>query len=269
MMSTFDRQFNDLAKRIQGVPWMTEIQGRRIWEHFRTTRPAIALDIGTCYGTSAAYMAGAMRALGAGRVVTVDSGQFDDRSQAREWCEILWERCEVRDLIEVIRIPHSTYSWWLMEQTSARTDRTGNCDPIYDFVYLDGGKLLTLDASAVVFIEQLLKPGGWLLMDDLDWTYSAHPEGVPVVQYPDDVSYHLSDAEISTPHLRAVFDLVVKRHPNFSAFREQDGQWGWALKAPGAVKTVVIESGAAARPQYGAIRAALGRTRRAARKLRR
>jgi len=240
-LSTYDRQFRDLVERIGDVPWMTPTQGRRIWDHFLGARPLMALDIGTCYGTSAAYMAGAMRAIGEGRVVTVDSAQFDDRSEAKQWCEVLWERCGVRDLIETIRIPHSSYVWWLMEQVAGRSDKRGNCEPVYDFVYLDGAKSLTVDTAAVIFVEQLLRPGGWLLVDDLDWRHEDHPALIPTVQYPDDVSYRFSSAEIAMPHLRAVFDMVVKRHPSFGNFVEQDGAWGWAQKVSGDRKVVIIE----------------------------
>ena len=69
----------------------------------------------------------------------------------------------------------SSYTWWLKEQVQARSDRAGNVEPLYDFVYLDGAKNWTIDGLAVVLVEKLLRPGGWLLMDDLDWTYAQDP----------------------------------------------------------------------------------------------
>ena len=69
----------------------------------------------------------------------------------------------------------SSYTWWLKEQVQARSDRAGNVEPLYDFVYLDGAKNWTIDGLAVVLIEKLLRPGGWLLMDDLPWTYAQDP----------------------------------------------------------------------------------------------
>ena len=68
----------------------------------------------------------------------------------------------------------STYTWFLKKQVEARSDAAGNCEPLYDFCYLDGSKDWTTDGLAVVLIEKLLRPGGWLLMDDLDWTFSSH-----------------------------------------------------------------------------------------------
>lgn len=243
-----DAVFERLVASIDGTPWMSPDQGRRVWDHIRSTRPALVLDVGTCYGTSAAYMAAACQANGSGRVVTVDSAQFDDRVDIVKWCRDLWDRCGVSDSVDMVRIPHSNYAWWLMEQVAEHSDG-GACRPLYDFVYLDGAKWLTLDAASVVLIEQLLCPEGWLLMDDLDWSYADHPELVPVVSYPQtQTSYRFSDAEIAAPHLRAVFDLVVKRHPAFTRFVEQNGQWGWAQKLPGAQPRMRIEVSSARPP---------------------
>ena len=111
----------------------------------------------------------------------------------------------------------------------ARTPH-GNCEPRFDFVYLDGAKNWTVDGLAVVLVEKLLRPGGWLLMDDLDWTYAQDPgreatDGV--------VHRELSEPERTEPHLRAVFELIVAQHPSFTELRVQDEWWGWARKAPG------------------------------------
>ena len=67
----------------------------------------------------------------------------------------------------------SSYTWWLKEQVQARSDARATSSRRYDFVYLDGAKNWTIDGLAVVLIEKLLRPGGWLLMDDLHWTYAT------------------------------------------------------------------------------------------------
>ena len=133
----------------------------------------------------------------------------------------------------------SSYTWWLKEQVQARSDRAGNVEPLYDFVYLDGAKNWTIDGLAVVLVEKLLRPGGWLLMDDLDWTYAQDPgrdatDGI--------VHRELSEAERTEPHLRAVFDLIVAQHPSFTEVRVQDEWWGWARKAPGEPRRYSVET---------------------------
>ena len=85
-----------------------------------------------------------------------------------------------------------------------------------------------IDGLAALLCEKLLRPGGWLLLDDIYWTYAGH-ETAPG-QGPDDL--HLSAAERSVPHVEAVFNLVVKQHPAFTRFLVEDDEWGWAQKAP-------------------------------------
>ena len=229
--------FDALVAAIDGLPIMTPDQGRRIWEHFLEHRPERVLDIGTCYGTSAAYMAGALRHLGRGEVVTVDTSQFDAQSPAKEMVTELLRRCDLTDWVRVVRMPHSSYAWWLLEEVQQyRADNDG-----YDFVYLDGAKNFETDTAAVVMIEQLLRPGGWLLLDDLPWRFAEHPQFEPTTAVANEVSFQLSDAQRTTPHVRAVFDFVVETHPGFTDYRvDGDGQWGWAQKGAGRDRRLLV-----------------------------
>ncbi len=254
MREAFDR----VAAAIDGTPVMTREQGGRIWEHAARHRPVDVLDIGTAHGASAAYLAGALAFLGRGRVVTVDSAQFDDRSPAAGMARQLFERVGVADRVEMVRIPHSDYAWWLLDAVRRR-DR-----PRFDFVYLDGAKTFALNAASVVLIEQLLHPGGWLLMDDLRWTYGDHPHFAPSTVHPDGSRYELSAEQLAAPQLRAVFDHVVRAHPGFGqTYVDMDGWWGWARKSR-AAGLVTAAAGAERRARRGA-----GRVRDGVRRARR
>jgi predicted O-methyltransferase YrrM len=238
---------------------MSPEQGRTVYEHVRATRPAEVLELGTAHGVGAAYLAAGLEDNGAGRLVTVDfAGACYDPSP-----EAVLERAGLRGRVEIVR-EHSSYTWWLKEQVQARSDRHGNCEPRFDFVYLDGAKHWTIDGLAVVLVEKLLRPGGWLLMDDLDWTYAQDPhreatDGI--------VHRELSEPERTEPHLRAVFELIVAQHPSFTELRVQDEWWGWARKAPGEPRRLRIET---SRPlealAAGAARKALRRARNARRR---
>ena len=229
--------FVHVARCLADVKWMTPDQGRIVYDHLRRTGARDVLDIGTCFGASAGYLAAAVLANGGGRVTTVDSSQFDSVTPAKETVESNLAACGVRELVDIVRIPHSSYAWWLKEQVEARTDEAGNCSPAYDFVYLDGAKSLTIDGVSVVLIERLLRPGGWLLLDDLDWTFDYNPTAAQT----DGVTYAMSPAERSEPHVRAVFELIVKGYPSFTQLRLMDGQWGWAQKQPDAPRRYSVE----------------------------
>ena len=252
--------FDTVAAAIAGVPFMSPAQGRIVYDHVVATRPAAALELGTAHGVGAAYLAAALADNGHGHLTTVDfAGAAYDPPPAA-----VLARAGVADRVTVVR-EFSSYTWWLKEQVAAASDAHGNVEPRFDFVYLDGAKNWTIDGLAVVLVEKLLRPGGWLLMDDLDWTYADDPgrdatDGV--------ANRDLSEPERTEPHLRAVFDLIVAQHPSFTELRVQDEWWGWARKAPGAPPRRTVET---SRPlgalAAGAARRVLRAGRRRARRV--
>ncbi|HEX3688095.1 MAG TPA: class I SAM-dependent methyltransferase [Solirubrobacteraceae bacterium] len=229
-------RFEDVANAVQGVPFMSPAHGRRVYDHVRETRPERILELGSGYGVGAAYMAAALHENGSGRLTTVDYSiaSFDPRP------ETLLTEVGLAEHVEVVR-DFSTYTWFLKERIEERSDPDGNCEPVYDFVYLDGSKNWTVDGLAVFLIEKLLRPGGWLLMDDLHWRY-ADSEWAHLFDGNGRPFGPLSPREREQPHLRAVFDLIVMQHPAFNEFRIEDDWFGWARKLPGQPRRFELRS---------------------------
>lgn len=228
--------FETVAAAVEWVPepHIPVAQGRVIYEHVRKTKPAHVLELGTAHGVSAAYIAAALDANGDGHLTSVDSSHFTWRHPTP--AELL-EATGLHDRVSLDR-SYSTYTWFLKEQVDARSDDAGNCEPLYDFCFLDGQKNWTVDGLAVVLIQKLLRPGGWLLLDDLGWTYSALTTRH---HYWTDVAA-LSERERTEPHLRAVFELIVKQDPRFTELRIQDEWWGWARKGPGEPRRLTLDT---------------------------
>jgi predicted O-methyltransferase YrrM len=230
-----------------------------LYEHIRRTRPARALELGTARGVSAAYIAAAMEANGEGELVTVDSAAY------------AWTDPSPREVLHRAGLLHrvsldrrySTYTWFLKEELARRCDEHGNCEPVYDFCFLDGSKNWTIDGLAVLLIERLLRAGGWLLLDDLDWRYSDRPPGRK--RHYSVSLRQLTEAERNEPHVRAVFDLLIRPHPSFTELRIEDEWWAWARKAPGEPRRLRIETSRSA-VSYALV--AVRRGRRSVRKLR-
>jgi predicted O-methyltransferase YrrM len=220
-------RFDEVASAVAGVPFMTPELGRRVYDHIIESHPERALELGTAHGVSAAYIAAALDENGTGTLTTVDhAGAAYDPSPA----DVL-ARAGLGDRVTIVR-DCSSYNWFLKREIEAASDADGNCEPRYDFCYLDGSKNWNIDGLAVVLIEKLLRPGGWLLMDDLEWTYESNPWIVP---HADGRPLGpMSEDERTQPHLLAVFELLVKQHPSFTRFIREDAWYGWAQKAPGA-----------------------------------
>jgi predicted O-methyltransferase YrrM len=248
-------EFEAVAEAVRGIPFMSPELGRRVYEHVRFTEVDDALELGTAHGVSAAYMAAALEANGRGHVVTVDhAGAAYDPSP-----EAVLERAGLGHRVTIVR-RHSSYNWFLKEQIEQASDPSGNCRPRFDFCYLDGSKNFNLDGLAVVLIEKLLRPEGWLLMDDLEWTYANNPwilpheDGRPLGP--------LSESERTEPHLLAVFEVIVKQHPSFTRFVREDAWYGWAQKGTGSQRRYEVTT---SRPLRAVVASELRRSRRARR----
>src|SRR5262249_32337727 len=73
---------------------------------------------------------------------------------------------------------------------------------------------------------KLLKPGGILVLDDLDFK-------IRVLSWWQATHSHLSERELDEYQMVMVGDLVVKQHPELEGFRvTDDGGIGWAQKRP-------------------------------------
>jgi predicted O-methyltransferase YrrM len=227
--------YEAVVAAVEGVPHMTPEQGRIIYDHVRATKPERALELGVAHGVGAAYIAAALHENGRGELTTVDSAAFLYEDPT---AEELMERLGLSEIVTVDR-SYSTYTWFLKEQIEAQSDADGNCEPRYDFVYLDGAKEWTIDGLAVFLIEKVLRHNGWLLMDDLDWTFSSGARNGKVALKETSA---MSDEEWTQPHLRKVFELIVQQHPSFTEMRIQDGWWGWARKAPGEPRQLSLET---------------------------
>jgi predicted O-methyltransferase YrrM len=94
----------------------------------------------------------------------------------------------------------------------------------FDFCFIDGQHSWEVDGLAVLLVERLLRPGGIVILDDLDWTYAASRSLANTKQLE-----NIPLEERNTPQVRKVFDLLVKGNPAFGEVSERDG-WGFAIK---------------------------------------
>jgi hypothetical protein len=76
-------------------------------------------------------------------------------------------------------------------------------------------------------VTRLLRPGGWLLMDDLHFRPRDHPGWETAFS-------QMSEDELNTGQVGMVYDLLVKTHPQLGRFTLSNaGHMGWARKLGG------------------------------------
>lgn len=224
---------------------MGEERGAELYEWVRSHRPADCLELGFAHGVSTLYFAAALESLGAGKVTSVD----------RETALELQPRAA--DLLGSAGLSHraelvyeeTSYNWFLHRKLREQV-REGICEPCYDFVFIDGAHNWEVDGLAFLLVDKLLRPGGWVLFDDMRW---EHDE-----RWPD-----LPPDQRELAQVGEVFELLAGSHPSYRELRA-DGNWGWARKAEAGephVRTVYRRDlKETVRDAAGTVRRRLGRS---------
>src|SRR6266704_3691094 len=159
--------FEDAERIVSDLPapHIPANRGRVLYEHIRKHRHEDVLELGTARGGSAVFIAAALEANGKGHLTSVDSTRWQWLNPAPR--EVL-EKAGLSNWVTLDK-RFSTYTWFLKAEIEKRLDDAGSAQPEYDFIFLDGSKNWSTDGLAVVLAERLLRPGGWLLLDDLGW----------------------------------------------------------------------------------------------------
>jgi predicted O-methyltransferase YrrM len=207
--------FDKAADYLADIPMMKPYAGRRLYNFILEHKPERILELGFAHGTSTCYMAAALDELGRGHITTFDQESRRDREPD------IYTSLAALGLGEYVTPvwAHRSFTWDLAKLIEA------NPEPIFDFVFHDGGHSWDVAGYAFFLADRLLKPGGWMLFDDLKWTHQSKS----VIDHPKVQA--MSEEERTTPHVRMVFDLLVGRHPDYTDLRVgSSGGWGWARK---------------------------------------
>lgn len=110
------------------------------------------------------------------------------------------------------RQTYNSYAWQLamaglqaMEQDTPLQE--------YDFVYLDGAHSFHHDAPATLVLREMVKPGGYLVFDDMYWSFTKSP-----VMNPDrkpEIREQYSQEQLERPHVEVVVKLLMETDPRF------------------------------------------------------
>lgn len=198
---------------------MSPEQGKIIYDFVRSSGFQNILELGFAHGTSTCYMAAALDDNGSGLITTIDRQSAKDRKPD---ISTLLAQTKLNKYVKYI-FADTSYLWELMKIIESQTIQ-GVCQPIFDFCFIDGAHSWEVDGLAFFLAEKLLQPGGWILFDDLNWTYSNSPS-LKNLKWVNE----LPEEQRNTPQIEKVFSLLVYEHPSFENFRIADG-WGWAQK---------------------------------------
>jgi predicted O-methyltransferase YrrM len=206
-------ELRDVAAIVGDTPNMRLEQALRLERLVEEFGLKDCLELGFAHGVGTCYLA-ALASRSGGRVTAVDLVAAKQRVPS---AETLLAKTGLADHVTLHHEPTS-YTWRLMRMLEQSPQ------PTFDLCYLDGAHNWFVDGFAFFLVDRLLSPGGWIVFDDLDWTYA----GSPTVGSSDLVA-SMPEDERTTPQVRRVFDLLVKQHQSYESFRVE-GDWGFARK---------------------------------------
>lgn len=207
----------DVSEIVDGVPSMDTKQGRTLYDFFIEKQVRNALELGFAHGTGSCYMAAALQETG-GKLICIDNQSARNRTPS------ISEQLEKTGLADYVQpvFSDNSYTWELMKLIREHT-KDGKCEPFLDFCYIDGAHAWEPDGLAFFLVDKLLKVDGWILFDDIFWTFAESSSRN------EDWVTALPEDQRTLPHINLVFDLLVQQHPNYAQCQIVDW-WGWARK---------------------------------------
>lgn len=188
-----------------------------IYDCIVSNRLEHCIELGTGHGATSCVMAAALEEVGSGSVLTIDKTLHEPVN-----AHVLQKHTGLAGNLDFVVEPLG-YNWHLADLIAKRTTN-GTCEPFFDLCLIDGAHEFEPDALAFTLVAKLLKPGGWIVLDDLNFQLRS-------MSFWQTTHGHLSDRELDTCQIGMVYDYLVKQHPQFEDFRvTEGGRVGWARK---------------------------------------
>lgn len=163
--SAFDR----VTKRWGELRFMDEPRAALLRDLIVEEGATDLLEIGFWKGKSTAYFAAILEDLGRGRVVTIDREAVRNKQPN---VNVVLADLGLRHRATPVFADRS-HTWELCKMLE---DGNG---PRFDLCYFDGGHTWDVTGFGILLVDMLLRPGGMLIVDDLNWTIEKSLERNP------------------------------------------------------------------------------------------
>jgi len=214
------RAFDKTDRKVGKLQYMTRQNAEFMKDFISDRNLSSLLEIGFFKGKSTAYFAAILEDLGRGHITTIDKKTALDHQP------------NIDDVLEMTGLSHRvtrivadrSYTWELSKMLRAAEPQQ------FDFCYFDGGHTWDATGFGFILVDKLLKPGGWIIFDDLDWTIEKSLESSP----DRGKMYRKYGAdERTTPAVRLVFETLVKDFGYRNMREVGEFSWGVAQKPGG------------------------------------
>lgn len=207
---------DEVDRRWGRLKYMGIDQARFLRDFIRTHDLSELLELGFFQGKSTAFMAAILEELGRGHITTMD------REGAKK------RRPPIERVLADLRLAHRVtpiYSHrsftWELRRLLAQSPR-----PEFDLCYIDGAHTWDGAGFSFLLVDVLLKPGGWVIFDDLDWSISRSPAATK-----DAKRYsQYSEEEKQAKQVRDVWQILLPERGYHNSYEEHRFHWGIAQK---------------------------------------
>lgn len=219
--------FDQVYTKVKEIPYISKNNARSLYDFIIKNKSKHILELGIAHGTASCYIAAALDEIGEGTLTSVDL--LEAKEIFNPSIETQLDALSLSKYVEIHRMK-SGYNWFLHDDIKSSSNNNNKiCRPKYDLIVIDGPKNWTIDSSSFFLCDKLLKEGGWIIWDDYKWTYARASQRKDVT---DGITHRsMSQEELTTPHIKEIFELLVMQHPNYGNFIiQEDSDWVWANK---------------------------------------
>ena len=212
-------KFEEITERFAEVKYMNAARAGILRDLIVRYDASDILEIGFYQGKSSLYIAGALEDLGRGHLTTID------REKAREHdpnIDALLARAGLAHRVTPL-FAFRSFTWELQKMAN-RTPR-----PQFDLCYFDGGHTWDETGFGFLLVDLLLKPGGVIVFDDMNWTVAG---SAAYARNPGKIATYSQD-EAEARSVERVWDLLVPERGYERVARLDKINWGVARKPGG------------------------------------
>ncbi|MEE2946055.1 MAG: class I SAM-dependent methyltransferase [Pseudomonadota bacterium] len=177
------------------IPYMTRPRANLVKDLITQHQLRDIIEIGFFHGKSSAYIAAILEDQGAGHLTTFDLVRAREKTP------------NIEDLLKGLDLSHRVTPFFAKRSYTWELQRLINSEnrPQFDFCFFDGGHTWDNTGFGVLLIDMLLRPGGFILLDDMDWTIdgSKYYQQNPKKMKPYDAD------ERAVPAVRRVWDSIL------------------------------------------------------------
>lgn len=213
------------------MPWSHNRFCHLLFDMALTFEQPQILEVACCYGKATVYLAAAALGKG-GKVYTTDNLRLE------------WNGRTVCDLLETLGLSNwcdvtfeEDARWYLLDLFTTRPHKW------LDLAFVDASHSIEIDSFIILAAWTHLRPGGVLILDDLDWTSAEHGSPDPLFNRPE------------RPHVRILYDYV-RSLPDVNEAREwgkDEVEWSWGFvrkRGPGLRRGHGLEDLLAVLPSF-------------------